>query len=90
MLLGLWLVPLELGSESAGKMAVAVGSHRLAVDWIRFKVTRSSRGYVTGRHGEKAEACEDGSLDADRDPQQILDAGSTGHLEDRKEVVAQK
>lgn len=45
---------------------------------------------MTGRHGEKAEACEDGSLDADRDPQQILDAGSTGHLEDRKEVVAQK
>ena len=42
VLLGLWLVPLELGSESAGKMAVAVGSHRLAVDWVRFKVTRSS------------------------------------------------
>lgn len=29
-------------SWGAGKMSLAVGSHRLAVHWIRFKVTRSS------------------------------------------------
>lgn len=39
---------------------------------------------MTGQHGEKAETCEDGSLDADRDPQRILDAGNTGRLEDGK------
>lgn len=81
MLLGLWSVPLELGSGKNGpccrKPQTCSALDQVQGNEIQLRLCDWSAC-------EKAETCEDGSLDADRDPQWMLDAGNMGRLEDGK------